>query len=59
MAKHISAILDTPFQRRMSEGHYNRVGHQLLGVLVSDDGSIWQTVRLCCGETVPETVEAE
>jgi hypothetical protein len=57
MAKLIETPADTPFNRRMAEGHKNRTGHKLDAVQVSDDGVLWHTVRLCCGETVPETVD--
>lgn len=56
MAKFIEEPADTPFNRRLAEGHEFRTGHKLDSVMVSDDGVLWYTVRLCCGETVPETV---
>jgi len=52
----VEEMQDTPFNRRMAEGHFNRLGHELDAVQVSDDGTLWQTVRKCCGDTVPETV---
>jgi hypothetical protein len=57
MTKHQGPIPDTPFQRRMARGHYNLRGHKLNAVHVSDDGILWHTVRLCCGDTVPDTVQ--
>jgi hypothetical protein len=57
MAKFIEAPADTPFNRRLAEGHLHRTGHALDAVQVSDDGVLWYTVRLCCGETVPDTVD--
>lgn len=56
MAKHIEELPDTSFMRRMAEGHETRMGHKLDAVNVSEDGMLWHMVRLCCGETVPETV---
>ena len=57
MAKHQAPIPDTPFNRRLAEGHRNRTGHEQNAVHVSDDGTLWHRVRLCCDETIPETVE--
>lgn len=56
MAKFTKTPAVTPFNRRMSAGHEMRLGHEMDAVLVSDDGELWRSVRLCCGETVPETV---
>ena len=56
MAKLVESVPETPFNRRMAEGHKNRMGHMMDAVQVSDDGTLWHTVRLCCGETVSETV---
>jgi hypothetical protein len=57
MAKFTEAPADTPFNRRLAEGHLNRTGHKMNLVQVSDDGILWTNVRLCCGETIPETVD--
>lgn len=56
MAKHVEAPADNPFNRRMAEGHQFRTGHELNAIQVSDDGTLWHNVRLCCGEEIPETV---
>ena len=56
MAKFIETPTDTPFNRRLAEGHMHRTGHKLESVQVSDDGTLWHTVRTCCGEEIPETV---
>lgn len=54
MAKFTEALADTPFNRKLAEGHMNRTGHALDAVNVSNDGEWWQIVRFCCGETVPD-----
>lgn len=44
---------DTKLNRIMANGHYVRFGHIQDDVLISEDGSFWTRVNLCCGETVP------
>lgn len=56
MAKFTETPAATPFNQRMAAGHKARFGHEVDVLLVSDDGELWRSVRLCCGETVPETV---
>lgn len=46
----------SPFHARLARGHEIRKGHALHAVEVSQDGILWHTVRLCCGETIPDTV---
>lgn len=48
---------NTAFQQRMARGHRIRTGHNLDALQVSEDGVLWHTVKRCCGETVPKTVE--
>ena len=57
MAKYVETPVYTLFNARMARGHEMRLGHELKAVQVSDDGILWHTVRLCCGETIPDTVE--
>ncbi len=57
MPKYVERPANTEFQRRMALGHRNRLGHELEMVQISDDGIIWRNVRLCCGDTVPDTLE--
>lgn len=52
----VEPVANNSFNARMAEGHKRRLGHDLKAVQVSADGILWHTVRLCCGETVPETV---
>ena len=51
----ITQPADTEMHRRMAIGHQRRTGHKLDSVLVSSDGTLWHTVRKCCGETLPDT----
>jgi hypothetical protein len=53
----VEPLKDTPFQARMARGHKMRLGHELKAVQVSSDGILWHTIKLCCGETIPESVE--
>ena len=34
-----------------------RLGHEENAVHVSADGILWHKVRLCCGDTIPATVD--
>lgn len=56
MAMQVSTIPDTPFERRMAQGHRIRLGHELNAVHVSSDGVLWHKVNLCCGDSIPESV---
>lgn len=50
-----SELPDTLLNRQMTAGHRARKGHDLNAIQVSSDGTLWQTVKLCCGETIPES----
>jgi hypothetical protein len=59
MAKYVEPLdVHSPFNQRLARGHRMRLGHELKAVQVSEDGILWHTVRLCCGETIPDTVDA-
>lgn len=51
-------VPDSAYWRAMASGHLNRHGHALDAVLVSEDGFLWVGTKLCCGETVPESVNS-
>jgi hypothetical protein len=53
----VQPISVTPYQARMARGHAILQGHKLRAVQVSSDGILWHTVRLCCGEEIPTTVD--
>ncbi|MBK6639634.1 MAG: hypothetical protein IPG34_19625 [Rhodocyclaceae bacterium] len=40
----------------MAAGHLARTGHGLDAILVSPDGIVWEIVRKCCGDCVPENM---
>lgn len=47
--------LSLTFNALMAEGHLARTGHALDGYLVpTDEPGILRTVKVCCGETLPE-----
>lgn len=50
---HIQRLSDTSINRRMADGHINRTGHKLDAVQVSEDGELWNIVRMCCGDPHP------
>lgn len=52
----VESVPDSPFNRRMIQGHELRKGHAADVRHVSADGVLWHKVYLCCGEDIPETV---
>jgi hypothetical protein len=52
----VERLADTPFNARLARGHVMRTGHTLNARQVSEDGILWHTVKLCCGEEIPATV---
>lgn len=53
---YVEQLADTPFNARLARGHKLRKGHELKAVQVSEDGTLWRYVYLCCGETIPDSV---